>query len=235
MSRLITYYRRNGLQATLERTVLFVRRSFSRNRMVLFHFDLPNDGSMAVTNLPGHLNVERKVGLDGIDRQDWQQIVEFWNPELCRRNFAERFREGASLWMIRFQGNLAGYGWTMTGHTIAPYYHPLGANDAHLFDFLIFPEFRGRNINPSLVGHILNALAMEGRSRAYIEVREWNRTQLISLAKTPFRRLGVARKVSLFGRTFVEWCAPIDGSGAKNPQLPAREGKTANHASVVSR
>lgn len=196
--------------------------------MVLFYCELQNEGSATATKLPGHLKVERKASLDGIGAQDWQQISEFWNPDLCRQNFSERFREGATLWLIRADGKLAGDGWTMTGRTIAPHYHPLGANDAHLFDFLVFPEFRGRNINPLLVGHILNELSAEGGTRAYIEVREWNRPQLVSLAKTRFRRLGVARKASLFGRTFVEWSAAPEGAGSKDVRVPVPEGKTAN-------
>jgi ribosomal protein S18 acetylase RimI-like enzyme len=203
--------------------------------MVLFYFDLADDGSLAATNMPDHLNVARKTGLDAIDTPDWQQITELWNPRLCRRNFSERFQEGASLWLIRSEGRLAGYGWTMTGRTIAPHYHPLGANDVHLFDFLVFPEFRGRNINPSLVRHILNELTAEGSSRAFIEVREWNRPQMISLAKTPFRCLGVARKASLFGKTFVEWSAAPGGSVSQTVQSPAQDGKTANRVSMISR
>jgi len=189
--------------------------------MVLFYLDLQDEGFCAATKLPDHLEVERKASLDGIGAQEWRQISEFWNPDLCRRNFSERFQEGASLWLIRAEGKLAGYGWTMTGRTIVPYYYPLEGNYAHLFDFLVFPEFRGRNINPLLVGHILNELAAEGRSRAYIEVREWNRRQLNSLAKTRFRRLGVARKATLFGRTFVEWSAARAGPGLENAQIPA--------------
>jgi ribosomal protein S18 acetylase RimI-like enzyme len=204
--------------------------------MVLFYFDLPKEGAIPKGTLAKNLKVERVATLDRIDAQDFRQITDFWNPEVSRRNLSERIEKGASLWLIRWDGRIAGYGWTMTGRTIAPHYHPLGANDVHLFDFLVYPEFRGRNVNPSLVEQILDALVAEGRSRAYIEVREWNRPQLASLAKTPFRRFGVARKTCFCGRTFVEWCDDPDESGSPKSRLTTHEDKTAtNPTSMVSR
>lgn len=170
--------------------------------MVLFYLDL---AKLQGKVLPPHFRVERKTGPHEIDPKDWSQIINFWNPELSQRSFLDRFHQGASIWLVWCDSSLAGYGWTIVGKTIEPHYHPFGANDVHLFDFLVFPEFRGRNINPSLVGCILQHLSSEGMSRAYIEVREWNKPQLQSLRKTPFQLLGVARKRSLFGRTIVQW------------------------------
>jgi ribosomal protein S18 acetylase RimI-like enzyme len=236
ISRLAAYNRRHGFGATLQRAGLFMRRLFSSNRMVLFYCDFPHDGtSWPVTSLPGHLRIDRKQSAEEIAPEDWEQIVNFWNPELCNRSFTERFREGASMWLIRYEEKLAGYGWTITGLTVEPHYHPLGANDVHMFDFLVFPEYRGRKINPCLVDHILNQLAFEGRTRAYIEVREWNHSQLSSLGKTRFRLLGVARKVSLFGRTFVEWTSAPDRPGSEKAQIPAKNKDAANRVSLASR
>ena len=75
----------------------------------------------------------------------------------------------------------------------------------HLFDFHVFPQYRGRGINPFLVTHILESLARVGAGRAFIEAAEWNKAQLSSLTKTPFRRLGMARKLTIFRRTIVLW------------------------------
>jgi hypothetical protein len=46
---------------------------------------------------------------------------------------------------------------------------------------------------------------VEVTGRAFIEAAEWNQPQLSSLTKTPFRRLGRARKSIIFGRTVVHW------------------------------
>jgi len=117
----------------------------------------------------------------------------------------DRFDRGASLWMIKFEGRLAGYGWTLRGRTIEPHYIPLGPDDVHLFDFYVFPRYRGRGMNPVLVAGILHGFAVEGGSRTFIEAAVWNRAQLSSLAKTPFRKLGIVSKLTILGRTLVYW------------------------------
>jgi GNAT superfamily N-acetyltransferase len=201
-----------------------LRRLLSSDRFVLYYYDLVARGcstSLART-LPDRLTVARITSQEEIDQQDWQKIINYWKPELTRRNFSERFRKGAAVWLIRSEGKLAGYGWTLTGRTIKPHFVPFGSNDVHLFDFLIFPEYRGRGINPLLVTHILDQLAAESRTRAYIEAAEWNHSQLTSLGKTAFHLLGVARKVSLFGRTFVEWERAQEPSGSESPQVSAK-------------
>ena len=60
-------------------------------------------------------------------------------------------------------------------------------------------------MNPILVGNILGSLAREAAGRALIEAAEWNHAQLSSLAKTPFRCLGAAKKSTIFGHSVVRW------------------------------
>jgi ribosomal protein S18 acetylase RimI-like enzyme len=98
------------------------------------------------------------------------------------------------------------------GGTVEPHYFPLGWDDVHLFDFHVFPQYRGQGMNPFLVTHILRSLAAEGADRAFIEAAEWNEAQLSSLAKTPFRRLGCARKSTIFGCTIVWWAENEEGN-----------------------
>lgn len=202
ISRGLTFWRRHGFRATVQRAVVSMHRLFSSSRMVVFYCDLLHP---AVSSLPSGLRAERKTSQAEIDPKDWDKMMNFSNAVECFCDFSERFRRGASIWLIWSEGNLAGYGWTMIGNTLAPYYHPFGPNDVHFFDFLIFPEFRGRNINPVLADHILLQMSAEHRTRAYIEVREWNKAQLRSLQKTKFQLAGIARKGCFFGRTLVAW------------------------------
>lgn len=213
ISRLVNYYERHGLGATFQRTSLFLRRLFSFNRFVVYYYDLTR--TSLLRNWPERLAVARVTSQEEINQQDWEKIVSFWNPVLTQRHFSARFRKGAVAWLIRSEGKLAGYGWTLAGGAIEPHFFPFGPNDVHLFDFLIFPEYRGQGINPLLVTYILDQLAAECKIRAYIEAADWNHSQLTSLGKTGFHLLGVARKASLFGRAFVEW--------EKSPKLPKSE------------
>jgi GNAT superfamily N-acetyltransferase len=204
VSRVTDYFKRNGLRATVRRLGLAGRRALFSSRMVLFYCDLSTLSS-STADLPSSVKVERHTNQTELSPHDLQQITSFWNPKLARRKIKERFELGASLWLIKFEDNLAGYGWTLQGRTVEPHYFPLAADDAHLFDFQVFPEYRGRGVNPLLVGYILRSLTAERQGRAFIEAAEWNRAQLASLGRTPFRRLGWARKGTLFRQTMVCW------------------------------
>jgi GNAT superfamily N-acetyltransferase len=202
--RLAAYFKRHGLSATLRRFGLAVRRALFSNHMVLFYCDL-SALSLSAAGLPNRLKMERYKTQTDITGQDLQEITSFWNPQLACRNISQRFALGASLWLIRFDGQLAGYGWSLQGRTVEPHYFLLGQDDVHLFDFQVFPQYRGQGINPLLVGHILQNLALECRGRVFIEAAEWNRPQLASLRRTPFCRLGLASKITLLRRTVVCW------------------------------
>ena len=204
VSRVTDYFKRNGFGATVRRLGLAARRALFSSRMVLFYCDLATLGSPA-PDMPSSLKVERHKNRTDLSPGDLQEITSFWNPELARRKIKERFALGASLWMIKVEDKLAGYGWTLQGRTVEPHYFRLGGDDIHLFDFHVFPQYRGRGLNPLLVSHILHALAAECQARAFIEAAEWNQAQLASLLRTPFRSLGCAKKVTFFRHTLVCW------------------------------
>jgi ribosomal protein S18 acetylase RimI-like enzyme len=204
ISRLASYYKRHGLSATLRRFSLAATRTLFSSRMVLFYCDL-STVSAPTSEMPSSLKVERHRDQSDISPQDLQEITSFWNPDLARRNINHRFEVGASLWLIRLEDKLAGYGWTLQGCTVEPHYFRLGPEDVHLFDFHVFPQYRGRGLNPLLVTYILGSLATECQGRAFIEAAEWNQRQLASLHRTPFRDLGSARKCTLLWHTMVCW------------------------------
>jgi GNAT superfamily N-acetyltransferase len=143
--------------------------------------------------------------------RDERQLLRYFTQLYFDRRIHQRFEKGASLWMIRSvaDGRLAGFGWSLQGGTIEPYYFPLAPDDVHLFDFHVYEEYRGQGLNPLLVGHILSTVAREADGRAFIECAEWNEPQLASLKKTPFHRLGLVSTTTLFRRVFTRW---TDGS-----------------------
>jgi ribosomal protein S18 acetylase RimI-like enzyme len=204
VSRFTAYYARHGFGATKRRAGLALRRGLFANRMVVFSCDLSKQ-ALNVPDVTPPLTIERLRSAAELNRDDLEAIISLWHPQLARRNMNERFAKGASLWIVKSESRLAGYGWTLEGGTIEPYFFPLRADDAHFFDFHVFSEFRGQGINPLLVGYILRAFANDGRARAFIEAAEWNEAQLSSLRKTPFRRLGSAVSFTVFGRKFTKW------------------------------
>jgi len=161
------------------------------------------EGPAKEARLSDSARVDQKRAASELGEADRQLITEFWNPEVSRRNLDERFSQGASLWLLKCGDELRGYVWTLRGGTIEPYYFPLGANDFHFFDLWVFPEYRGWSMIPLLVKEVARRLAAEGGSRAFCEVAEWNQASLFFQRLTGFRRLGCARKLTLFGRTLV--------------------------------
>jgi len=218
ISRLTDYYSRHGFVATVHRALVAAKRALFYNRMVLFYYDLA-DGISDTSVFPSAIKVERVGNAARLNSDDLQELTSFWNPKQVCRNIQERFRRGASIWLVKVDDRLAGYGWTLRGDTIEPHYFPLGQDDVHLFDFHVLPEFRGRGLNPLLVTHILSTVATESGGRAFIEAAEWNQAQLASLRKTPFRRLGLARLLTVFGHTLTSW-SEKDAAGGPHEGLP---------------
>jgi ribosomal protein S18 acetylase RimI-like enzyme len=204
ISRFTVYFKRYGLRAAVRRIGLAARRALFSSRMVLFYCDL-SVLSSPTTDLPSSLKVERHRNQTDLSQQDLQEITSFWNPQQARRNIKERFELGASLWLIKFKDELAGYGWTLQGRTVEPHYFPLGTDDVQFLDFHVFPKYRGRAMDWFLMTYILHRLAAEGLARAFGEAAEWNKASLASFAMTPFRRLGWARKFTIFRQTLVSW------------------------------
>jgi GNAT superfamily N-acetyltransferase len=202
------FVRRHGLRATLNRLGTSAKRVRTGNWHILFVCDLGQYQPSAQSSAAGDLKnarVERKNSESELSSEDLSRISSIWNPAIARRQLAERFAQGASLWLFKLDDHLAAFGWTIIGQTMERHFHPLGKNDAHLFDYFVFPEYRGRRINPALVNHVLSALATGRRNHAFIEAAEWNVAQLSSLGKTPFRPFGRAWKGGFFGKTFVLW------------------------------
>lgn len=206
ISRFADYYQRNGISATFRRLGLAAKRTLFANRMVIFYRDIPT-GASHPPDLPAALKIERKKGETEISAQDLQEITSFWNPKLAQQNLRKRFGLGASLWLIRSYGNLAGYGWTLQGRTVEPHYFPLGERDVQLLDFHVFSKYRGRAMDWVLIENIISELSTEGIRRAYGEAAEWNKASLSSFAMTSFHHLGTAKKWTLLGRTVVSWSA----------------------------
>ena len=204
ITRIREYYQRRGLKETLIRTGVAFKRAFFANHMVVFYCDLSNVKTSRV-NAPTSLRIERFTRAADVAPTDLQEMTSFWNAKQARRNIQERFEQGASLWLVKSGDILAGYGWTIQGRTIEPYYFPLCTRDVHLFDFHIFPQHRGHGINPYLVTYILQDLSSQLLARAFIEAAEWNHAQLSSLKKTPFFRLGIVKSNCLFSRKYISW------------------------------
>ena len=204
IARVTEYRRRHGAAAAARRAWLALRRTLFAGRMVVFYCDLDLQ-RLRAAHLPKQYTVKRVTALGELNAQLLQEVTSFWNPKLADRNLRERFAKGATLWLVLCGDHLAGYGWTLKGQSIAPYYFPLTPGDVQLFDFYVLPKFRGRALHWLLTSYILHALAVEGGWRAFADTHEWNRAQLASFQMTPFRPIGYVRAYKVFGRLLTCW------------------------------
>ncbi len=194
--RIWNYGRRNGLGAVCQRMILGCSRivaGIGRSCFpVIRDIELPRQPSE-------NEEVERIKSETDLDHADLCQMeCEVYFRSL-RRNMASRFPRGASLWLFKIDRRVAGWGWTIRGDSMVPYFFPLTKTEVHLFDFFVVPGHRGQGVNVLLVNHILKELAKETQGRALIEAAAWNKAQLRSIAKMPFQKLGSARRVLLLG------------------------------------
>jgi hypothetical protein len=223
LSRATEYYRRHGFAATLQRAGVSVKRAFLTGRMVVFYCDLASR-KIPPMQAPAGCCVQRVRTLEELGSDRFQAMTSFWNPKLAQQNIRERFERGASLWLVESNDQLAGFGWSLEGDAIEPYYFPLGAKDVQLFDFYIFPGSRGGTLYWLLTNHILRTLAAEGWSRAFADTHEWNQAQLAAFRMTPLRALGSVKTYRLFGRVLTSWSA--SPSAAHIGQRVGRTAKT---------
>jgi hypothetical protein len=204
ISRFTAYYKMHGFRSTIQRAGVAVKRGLFSSRMVVFYCDLPTL-TVRPVHIPSSMRIDRLRSEAELSPTDLVEITSFWNPKQARRNIEERFTKGSSLWLIKSEDKVAGYGWTLQGRTIAEYYFPMAHDDVQLFDFYVFPKFRGRALHWLLTAYILQILASEGAARTFADTGEWNQAQLSSFKMTPFRRMGLVSTFTIFGRTFVRW------------------------------
>jgi GNAT superfamily N-acetyltransferase len=214
--RFVSFFRRKGFRSTVARCIEAVRRMSYLGRMVLYRSTLSPECCIPTNNSGAEI---QRVSATTASGADLELISRAWSPAIKKRQINERFKAGGELWLVKRNERLAGYGWTIRGRTIDPYYFPLEWDEAHLFDFYVFPEFRGCGLNVCLVSEILAALRAVDTTRAFIECAAWNHSQIRSLTKTAFRKYAEATKLQFFGRPAILWHKPKSRSCALDRSL----------------
>ncbi len=204
LTRLIRYYRRNGVTRTIWEVLKKIKKALFTKPEILYFVDLVTRQRKAHT-LPDNFTIQCFRSEEEISSQDLNILFEHIGEKIVRYDVKERFGKGALLWLMKVDGTLAGYIWSISGRTIRPHYFPLTDKDVSLFDNYIFEECRGQGINPQLINYVLDELQSEGLIRVFIETNKTNSSEIRSLAKTDFKIFGVARKYHAGKRRFVIW------------------------------
>ncbi len=197
-SKIKMYFKYEGPLYAFQRSVqkfismIFGDLIYYGRKNILFYADLKSRGIKEIV-LPKGVSIECCECKEDVSQQDWEIFCRHFRENYLQSTMKERFGKGALLWLLKVKGTLAGYIWTIRGTTINPYVRLLMPDEVNFFDNMVFENFRGRGINPVLVNYVLSEMQKQNCIRAFIETRTTNIAEIRSLAKTDFRKYGLAR------------------------------------------
>ena len=152
LTRFINYYKKQGLSRTLRR-ILEQPRRLAKGHMFLIYAEL-NEVDDAVLNLPQNVIIECKSSYNEILQPDMQKLLDHWRKVNITDRIKQRFEKDALLWIIKSNGDIAGYGWSIRKTIASAFPMPITPHDAIAFDMEIFDEYRGRGFYGLLVNYI---------------------------------------------------------------------------------
>jgi len=203
-TRFAKYYKKHGLLKTFQKVCQDVQHLFFKSQMVLYYAELkelPDTG----LSLPQNINIECRRTYDDAYLSDMQKLTDYRSEKLLTKKIKDRFEKGAVLWIIKQDGAIAGFIWSIRGKTVKPYYIPLTPDDVFLFDVEVFDTFRGRGLYPLLTNYMVGKLKSEGVIRAFGDIRAWNASSILGAKKTYFHKLAEVRTFNIFGRNITMW------------------------------
>lgn len=204
LTRFVNFYKKRGILNTLFRISEQPYRILFKGHTFLYYAEM-NEINDAVLTLPPGISVESKKTFIEAVQPDMQIMVDYWNKEKERVKIIERFKKGAILWIIKLNGNIAGFGWSIKGKMVHPFYFPLTPHDAVLFSYEIFEEYRGRGFYHLLINYILGTLKLAGVSRGFGFVYALNASSINGIEKSYFRKFCKARRFHPFRRNITIW------------------------------
>ncbi len=204
VKRLMNYYHKRGIWKTLLRFLEEPYQIIFKSNVALIYAEL-NEVNDSVLTLPPGIIIECKKTYSEANQPNMQKVIDYWINDDMMDKVKERFSKGAVLWILKLNGDIAGFTWSISGKTISPWYLPLTPHDVYIFDVLTFEQYRGQGLHPLLWNFLLRKLKMEGTSRAVAEIFTWNKSSLRVLEKSNYRKFSEVRRFRVFGRNITIW------------------------------
>jgi len=159
-------------------------------------------------SLPDTLKIERINSINQINEKDLKMLTESRSDLMGSAAsilIRERFDKGAVLWLLKENGHLAGYRWTIANNHVTPTHVPHTETDVHSIGAELFDGFRGRYLFDMFLRGTFIILKSDGFKRFYSETYLWNKRAIKAILKTGLSKIGTATMISIFGKTFVIW------------------------------
>jgi predicted acetyltransferase len=202
--RLNEYYRKNGLIDTLKRVGEKLKNSVYGNYEYVFCCDLDKLNPKE-HELPPNFSVVLRQSRDDITVTEESALCNYMNREILDYQLKRRLSRGAILWLIKIEGVVAGFMWSIRKKPLSPYYLPLASRDVFLFDGAVFPAYRGRGVYKWFSLAIWCELKKMGYIRVIFDAYAWNKSVLSAFRKIPVEKLGRARRIKLGKQNIVLW------------------------------
>jgi len=204
LTRFMKYYKKRGFLSTFRRIYEQPKRSIFKGQMLLLYAEL-SEVDDSVLNLPNNIFIEIKRNYDEAVQTDMQTMINYWRKVVMMDKIKERFEKGAILWIIRMNGHVAGYQWSIRGSMAAAYPLPVTPHDAIFFNAETFEEYRGLGLYPLLTNFMFAKLKAEGVKRVFAFSYAWNTSIIRGIAKNYFNKFSEARNFHVFGQNITIW------------------------------
>lgn len=188
----------------------FLKKCCTRLRCSVFSYHplyLYATDNFQQRNLQAKCPIEiRKGSLKDIDLII--ELLGYLEESFAQKRAENAFNKGAEPFLVFSEDRLTHVSWL--------WYHPgireqlvnvkLKANEGHIATCYTAPDFRGNNIYPVVLQHILKYAANKNMSRVYISSAPKNVASIRGIEKAGFTKISTIRGFRLFGKMFnIDW------------------------------
>lgn len=176
-------------------------------KQVIWFADLTEIDSEGFS-LPDNIVIQRFYSIGEVDKEDLKTLIKCGVGLMGSAGsilVSKWFDKGAVLWLLKKDGQLAGYRWTIFNNHVTPTYVPHTQTDAHSIGTEIFPGFRGVGLYRLFDQGTKILFKKEGGKRFYYETYLWDICAVKAILKTNSRKIGIATRFSIFGNNVVIW------------------------------
>jgi RimJ/RimL family protein N-acetyltransferase len=205
ISKIIFWYEKHGLLNMFFVAGERIWRKIFRNRYVLFCLDFADLKESDMCFLNKNVILVQYEDPNDIPQKDIDQMISNMGKVIIEDMLQRFHTKGATLWIAKINGRVAGVQWSKIGGFDGFDAIPLTSKDVVPIAVFVYPDFRGQNIGPTMIQKMICELNKKGVNRVYINVNIWNTTQLHSVLKAGFKKIGVYREFKVLGRHITIW------------------------------
>lgn len=198
-SKVKTYRKKYGTLALVKKVVLRIRSFLFWYRQLDFY----GISGSPQTDIQPRCPLEiREGGPEDIELM--VKMLKYMDEAIARARVRYLFDSGGKVFLAFSEGNLVNIAWLFCSPGIRePDYRVIIKQDeAFISTCDTHPEFRGKNIYPAVLQHIVGYASAKNKKRCFISTSPTNLASVRGIEKAGFPFVGKVRQIRLFGMTF---------------------------------